>query len=176
MAAPLRVGSVPYLVGRPLDQGLDEEPGIELRRAVPAKLVQGLREGSLDVALVSSIELFRQPGCRYLDQLAVAGRGAVGSVQLFLRQPLHEVRRIALDPASRAAATLVRTLLDESVGSQLVADVPVGVFLSGGIDSSTVAAFAARHAEGPLHSFNVAYADAGYDESSIAREMFPIDR
>jgi len=109
----LRVGTVPYLVGRPLDAGLADEAGVELVRAVPAKLVEGLREGALDVALVSSIELFRRPGYRYLDQLAVAGRGHVGSVQMFLRQPLARVRRIALDPASRTAAALVKTLLHE---------------------------------------------------------------
>ena len=58
----LRVGSVPYLVGRPLDQGLGDEPGIELHHAVPALLIDQLRAGEIDVALVSSIELFRTPG------------------------------------------------------------------------------------------------------------------
>jgi len=108
---PLRVGSVPYLVGRPLDLGLENEPGIELVRDVPARLVEGLRSGDLDVALVSSIELFRRPGYRYLPAVAVAGRGTVASVQVFLRKPLDQVRTIALDPSSRTAATLVRVLL-----------------------------------------------------------------
>jgi len=108
---PLRVGSVPYLVGRPLDDGLERESGIEYSRRVPAELVEGLRGGALDVALVSSIELFRQPGYRYLAGLAIAGRGAVGSVQLFLRKPLAGLRTIALDPASRTAAALVQVLL-----------------------------------------------------------------
>ena len=72
----LRVGTVPYLVGRPLDEALEDEPGIDVVRAVPAELVRGLRDGSLDVALVSSIELFRRPGYRYLDGLAVSGEGA----------------------------------------------------------------------------------------------------
>ena len=116
MPAPLRVGTVPYLVGRPLDLGLGDEPGIELVRAVPARLVEGLRDGSLDVALVSSIELFRRPGYRYLDRFAVCGRGSVGSVKVFLRRPLHSVASIALDPASRTAATLVRILLAERPG------------------------------------------------------------
>jgi len=107
----LRVGSVPYLVGRPLDFGLEREPGITFTRQVPAELVRALRAGDLDVALVSSIELFRRPGYRYLDGLAVSGVGSVASVQVFLRKPLPEVRRIALDPASEAAATLVRVLL-----------------------------------------------------------------
>ncbi|MDZ4772881.1 MAG: menaquinone biosynthesis protein [Planctomycetota bacterium] len=106
----LRVGSVPYLVGRPLDLGLEHEPAIEFSKHVPAELVVRLRSGELDVALVSSIELFRAPGYRYIDGIAVAGASEVASVQLFLRRPIRDVRSIALDPASRAAATLVRIL------------------------------------------------------------------
>jgi chorismate dehydratase len=110
--AALRVGSVPYLVGRPLDLGLESDPRIEYRRAVPAQLVEQLRAGELDVALVSSIELFRREGYRFLDGIGVAGAGDVGSVQVFLRKPIDDVRTLALDPASRTAATLVRVLLD----------------------------------------------------------------
>ena len=106
----LRVGTVPYLVARPLDCGLAEESGIELIPRVPARLVEGLRSGELDVALVSSIELFRCPGYSFLDGIAVAGRGAVSSVQVFLERPLAEVRTVALDPASRTAATLTRVV------------------------------------------------------------------
>jgi len=107
----LRVGTVPYLVGRPLDFGLERESGFSVARLVPAELVRALRAGELDVALVSSIELFRRPGYRYLDGLAVSGEGAIASVQVFLRAPLPQVRRVALDPSSEAAATLVRVLL-----------------------------------------------------------------
>jgi chorismate dehydratase len=110
----LRVGTVPYLVGRPLDLGLEREAGVTLEQHVPAELVERLRRGALDVALVSSIELFRRPGYRWLPHAAVAGRGFVGSVQVFLRKPLAEVRTLALDPASRAAAALVAVLLRES--------------------------------------------------------------
>lgn len=113
---PLRVGSVPYLVGRPLDIGLESEPGIELVREVPAKLVELLRAGELDVALVSSIELFRRPGYRYIPGVAVTGAGHVASVQLFLRKPIADVRTVALDPASRTAATLIRVLLEDRAG------------------------------------------------------------
>jgi chorismate dehydratase len=110
----LCVGSVPYLVGRPLDVGLEREPAFELVRRVPAELVEELRGGRLDVALVSSIELFRRPGYRWIDGLAVAGEGFVGSVQVFLRKPIGEVATLALDPASRTAATLVQVLLASS--------------------------------------------------------------
>lgn len=113
----LRVGSVPYLVGRPLDDGLEREPGIRLERRVPAELVARLRAGELDVALVSSIELFRAAGYRYLDGLGVAGEGHVGSVQVFLRRPVEDVTSVALDPASRAAETLVRVLFERRPGA-----------------------------------------------------------
>lgn len=106
----LRVGSVPYLVGRPLDTGLGDEPHIDLVHAVPSALVEGLRGGELDAALVSSIELFRRPGYRYLDGPVVAGDGPVSSVRVFLRRPVEQVRRVALDPASRTSVTLVRCL------------------------------------------------------------------
>ena len=109
--APLRVGSVPYLVGRPLDLGLEQEPGIALTRRVPSALVHGLRNGELDVALVSSIELFRVPGYGYVDGLAVAGDGPVRSVQLFLRRPLEKLERVALDPASRTSQVLAQVVL-----------------------------------------------------------------
>ncbi|GAA1767986.1 asparagine synthase (glutamine-hydrolyzing) [Luedemannella helvata] len=56
----------------------------------------------------------------------------------------------------------VRELLEESVRSQLISDVPVGVFLSGGLDSSAIAALSARvmreKGEGPLRTFSVDYA------------------
>lgn len=114
----LRVGSVPYLVGRPLDEGLEHEPGVTLERSVPASLVAKLRAGEIDVALVSSIELFRAPGYRYLDGIGVAGEGHVASVQVFLRRGIEDVRSVALDPASNAAATLVRVLFERRLGGE----------------------------------------------------------
>ena len=122
---PLRVGSVPYLVARPLDAGLDDHPEIALERQVPARLVERLRDGELDVALVSSIELFRREGYRWIEGPVVAGRGIVSSVQVFHRRPMTEVKRIALDPSSRATATLVRVLIAAERGRDAVEFVEV---------------------------------------------------
>ena len=126
MASRLRVGTVPYLVARPLDLGLADEPLVELVRAVPSELVAGLRAGTLDVALSSSIELYRRPGYRYVDGLAVAGRGRVSSVQVFLRKPLAQVERVALDPASRTSAVLAEIELAQRGLSPRFEDVPAG--------------------------------------------------
>jgi asparagine synthase (glutamine-hydrolysing) len=72
-----------------------------------------------------------------------------------------------------SAETLERLhdLLDESVARQMVADVPVGAFLSGGIDSSLIVALMRRHASGSVHTFSVGFTEAAYDESAQARAV-----
>jgi len=63
----------------------------------------------------------------------------------------------------------LRDVLRASVKQELVSDVPVGVLLSGGIDSSAVAAFMVEAYEGEVDSFSVAYDVPSYDESRFAR-------
>jgi len=74
------------------------------------------------------------------------------------------------DPSERLApaSERVRALLEDSVASHLVADVPVGVFLSSGIDSTVLAALASRTRRG-VHTFTVAFPDREFSEADIAR-------
>jgi asparagine synthase (glutamine-hydrolysing) len=65
----------------------------------------------------------------------------------------------------------LEALLDEAVERQLVSDVPIGAFLSGGVDSSLLAALMARHSREPVRTFSVAFDDRGLDESSIAERV-----
>ncbi len=69
------------------------------------------------------------------------------------------------------AVEALRAVLDLSVRQHLVSDVPLGVFLSGGIDSSTVAAFAARHFGGRLKTFSIGFDDSSFDETAHARRV-----
>jgi asparagine synthase (glutamine-hydrolysing) len=62
----------------------------------------------------------------------------------------------------------VRSLLEDAVRSHLIADVPVGVFLSSGLDSTALAALASR-VQGGIHTFTVAFPDEGFSEAKIAR-------
>jgi asparagine synthase (glutamine-hydrolysing) len=64
-----------------------------------------------------------------------------------------------------------RSLLEESVRLRLMADVPLGMFLSGGIDSSAVAALMARAINRPVETFSVAFDDRAFSELEYAREV-----
>ena len=61
--------------------------------------------------------------------------------------------------------------LRDAVESRLMADVPLGVFLSGGLDSSTVAYYASRASKEPIHTFSIGFNEASFDESVYAEKV-----
>ncbi|HEY9383732.1 MAG TPA: asparagine synthase (glutamine-hydrolyzing), partial [Gemmatimonadales bacterium] len=65
---------------------------------------------------------------------------------------------------------LVR-LLDEAVACHLEADVPLGAFLSGGVDSSTVVALMARHSAGRVKTFSIGFSEQAYNEAPAAARV-----
>ncbi len=67
------------------------------------------------------------------------------------------------------AADLVHHKLKESVDLHLIADVPVGIMLSGGLDSSSLLAFAAQSATQPLHSFSIGFDVTQHNETRFAK-------
>jgi asparagine synthase (glutamine-hydrolysing) len=77
--------------------------------------------------------------------------------------------RTTLEVEYEDAVNMLRHKLDDAVASRLVSDVPLGIFLSGGLDSSAVAALAARH--GALDTFSIGFAEKSFDESNYARDV-----
>lgn len=69
------------------------------------------------------------------------------------------------------AADELERLLDDAVGLRMIADVPLGAFLSGGVDSSTVAALMQRRSTQKVRTFTIGFTEAAYDESAPAREV-----
>jgi asparagine synthase (glutamine-hydrolysing) len=90
-----------------------------------------------------------------------------GSLRIFRYwQPALSTR----PAADRDVATTVRSLLDAAVERQMVADVPVGAFLSGGLDSATVVALMSRHSDRPIQTFSLGFG-AVIDELPYARQV-----
>lgn len=76
------------------------------------------------------------------------------------------------DSAEDKLAEELRHLLSQAVRRRLVSDVPLGLFLSGGIDSSTILALAACHRPAQsLETFTIGFTEPSFDESSFAREI-----
>lgn len=102
----LKVGAVSYLNSRPLVEGLG---GLltngHLKLDYPSRLADQLAAGSLDVALIPSVEYFRRTGYEVVSDACVATRGEVLSVKLFCRVHPGKIRRLALDEGSRTSGS-----------------------------------------------------------------------
>jgi len=83
---------------------------------------------------------------------------------------LEPFESLPADPEAEWGERL-RELLDRAVARRLMSDVPLGVFLSGGIDSSAVTAYAARHAPGRLATFSIGFSEPSFDESAHAQKI-----
>ncbi len=124
----------------------------------------------------------------YLRQRAVPAPGTLvegvvklrpGEAVCFRRTGAHVSTRYwsPPDPAESwegddaTATDLVEKALDDSVAESLVADVPVGAYLSGGVDSSLIVALASRHVSEPMHTFCAGFDDPRLDESGHAESV-----
>jgi asparagine synthase (glutamine-hydrolysing) len=108
------------------------------------------------------------PGGHSLTYDVVTGAATVAEYWRFHIEPLD---RIPANPEDAWGEEL-RALLSQAVKRRLMSDVPLGVFLSGGIDSSAVLAFATRHVPpGQLGTFSIGFHEASFDESEYARRV-----
>jgi asparagine synthase (glutamine-hydrolysing) len=69
------------------------------------------------------------------------------------------------------AVAALEQVLGQAVGAQMVADVPLGAFLSGGIDSTTIVALMQERASRPVRTFTIGFTDPAFDESPSARAV-----
>lgn len=121
----------------------------------PSSIFKGVRKLEAGHQLVFDAKGLRQHRYYSLPTVRPRSRGELA----------HSFSKSAVQQAS----TELVTTLSAAVKRRLVADVPVGVFLSGGLDSTAVTALAAREAGSRVKTFSVAFADAQFDESAYAR-------
>jgi asparagine synthase (glutamine-hydrolysing) len=88
-----------------------------------------------------------------------------------LRSVAEQGREAADRMGEADALEQLDQLLNEAVRDCMVADVPVGAFLSGGVDSSLIVALMQRHTARPVKTFTIGFLEADFDEAEHAREV-----
>jgi chorismate dehydratase len=112
----IRVGAVSYRNAKPLVYGLELPEMtniIDLSFDYPARLVEQLKLGTIDVGLIPVAAINRIPGARIVGRHGIAADGAVGSVALFSHCRIEEVEEVLLDYQSRTSVELTKLLLRE---------------------------------------------------------------
>jgi asparagine synthase (glutamine-hydrolysing) len=104
-----------------------------------------------------------EPGC----WLTYDTQGRFETGRYWRLPPPTEEEPAGFDP-ERACEEL-RTIFDESVAMRMIADVPLGAFLSGGIDSSLVVASMARQSPDPIKTFSIGFEEAAFNELGYAK-------
>lgn len=146
---------------------------------VRALLASGCFARRLSASAVASYLMFGAVGepVTLMDGIHSVPPGHCGYVscdaasQLFAPQPYWNVGEATTPPAKdsrQSPAAQVRSALEDSVRHHLIADVPLGIFLSSGIDSTAVAAIASRQHSG-VKTFTVAFSEESFSEGAVAR-------
>ena len=130
----------------------------------PMSIYKGIRK--LPAAHVLIVENGEVRTRRYWD---ISWSGLPWSANGFLSQ--RDPIASGFDYTFESEAAVLRDLLSDAVRMRLVSDVPLGILLSGGIDSSTVAAFATQHATEKVKTFSIGFEEDSFDESKYARAV-----
>jgi asparagine synthase (glutamine-hydrolysing) len=115
--------------------------------------------------------IFKLPPGTMLAVSRQAGAQAALETWWSMRQAAEAGRRQPFSGSVDEAIEMLDQGLREAVRLRMVADVPLGVFLSGGIDSSTVAALMQAQSPRPVKTFSIGFRESQYDESVYAKAV-----
>jgi chorismate dehydratase len=107
---------VSFLNAKPLIWGLGEQGDVELSLAVPSKLIDGLRDESLDVALLPVIDYQRLGGLGVVPSGGIGCDGETLTVRIFSTRPVEQIRTLARDTDSHTSVALARVIFAERYG------------------------------------------------------------
>ena len=163
-----RMGIKPLLLA-------DDGDTVAFASEIPALFESGLDHGGLDKHAIAEYFAFGQiPAPRTVfenvrklqpGELVIIEDSGVTSEQFYTPTIKHR------EPTFDQAVSELRTRIDAAVERRLMSDVPLGAFLSGGIDSSIVVGTMADLMDDPVRTFTVGFEQSLFDESWAAREV-----
>lgn len=117
----IRLGVVSFLNSRPLIEGLEDTPGIELTLDVPAALPGRLDRGEIDAALIPTLDVLASGGrYRVVSDACIGCDGETMTVRVFSQVPPDRIRTLWVDPDSHTSVALARILWRELYVRDLV--------------------------------------------------------
>lgn len=144
-------------------KGLLAHPGVE-RRLDPQALEDYLALGYVPDPKSIYCGIFKLSPGHWLSWHA-------GEPEPVPRQYWDVPFNLAADMTADEAAAQLHSLLDSAVAGQMIADVPLGAFLSGGVDSSAVVASMSRASHQPVRTCSIGFDRSGFDETVYARRV-----
>jgi asparagine synthase (glutamine-hydrolysing) len=131
---------------------------------------EGLRTYSRYGYVASPSTIYRGIHTLPAGHLLLATREGVGSPRSYW--PVGDLpARTRHDQDDPAAINALEKVLRQAVAQRMIADVPLGAFLSGGIDSSTIVALMQEHSSVPVRTFSIGFGDASLDEAPYAKAV-----
>lgn len=112
----LRVRSVSYLNAKPLIYGLERLAHLQMRLDVPSGLLDDLRFGRCDVALLPVIDYQKDNSLKMVPSGGIGSDGATLTVRIFSPKPIEEIEVLACDVDSHTSTALAQVILAESYG------------------------------------------------------------
>lgn len=117
---PWRLGVVCYLNAKPLIQGLDRDPSLDLVFDVPSRLAERLDSGAVDAALLPVIDLVRNDRkWKVVSDACIGCDGETFTVRVFSKVPADSIRRLHVDGDSHTSVVLASVLWRELYGHAL---------------------------------------------------------
>jgi len=109
----MKIGVVPFLNAKPLIYKLEKANSVELIEEYPAKLSNLLKEGRIEVGIIPIIDYFRGVGKWVIPNISISSYEKAGSVKLFFKDDILNIKTVAVDRNSSTSVALLRIILNE---------------------------------------------------------------
>jgi chorismate dehydratase len=109
----MKIGVAPFLNVKPLIYKIEREKKVELIYGSPRELSKKLKEGSIDVGIIPSVDYLKGIGDYIIPNISISSYGKVESVKLFYKGKLKEIKEVGVDEGSSTSMALLKIILNE---------------------------------------------------------------